>query len=170
MEEAITIRGTKELVAALYQYSQRLGDFVIYKALRVGANVIKKSVIQFAPRRTGKLQDKGFLVAKSKINNGRTSTSMIGVYLTIAHKKKNDPFYGRFVNDGWNVRGASASRGAITAIFGSRTGRRSLRGKRDVYGKEFIDRGWNRKKETARAYIVEDSYAGMQHLQNKLGL
>src|SRR5688500_14553958 len=118
----ITITGLREVQKRLYSYSQRVGDRVVLGSLRVGANHIKKAAQANAPVKTGLLRRKGIVVRNSKIHRGRSSTDMIGVYLTIAAKKKTDPFYGRFQETGWKA------------------------GKRNVPGKGFIDKAFLEKR------------------------
>src|SRR5574340_25205 len=127
MTEAIKITGLREVQKKLYEYSQRLGDRVVLGALRAGANLMKRTIIAEVPVRTGKLK-KGFKISKSKIHRGKMSTDMIGVYLTL-RTGKNAPFYGRFINDGWNTHGKrTGDHAPIRARFGQRTGRKTLPG------------------------------------------
>lgn len=145
MSQAITIKGLKEVQKALYSYSQQLGDRVVLAALRQGANLVKKSVQQQAPVKTGTLR-RGFRVSKSRIHNGKRSSSMIGVYLTLrkggGRKDKNDPFYGRWQESGW----------------------------RNIPGKKFIARSLAATKEQAAQLIVAAVRAGAEVLSRKVGL
>jgi hypothetical protein len=149
MADAFTIRvtGLKEKQSALYGYSQRAGDFVIYKSIRPALNVIKKESQINAPFKTGKLK-RGFRVVRSRIHRGKMSNDMIGMYLTIASKKKTDPFYGRFQEDGW----------------------RAGKAKRLIPGKKFIDNAFISKREEAVRVFSAYAIAAADQLANKMGL
>jgi HK97 gp10 family phage protein len=178
MADTITVTGLKEAQRALYSYSQQLGDRVVLGALRQGANLVKRAAQSNAPVKTGKLK-RGIRVAKSKIHRGQLSDGLIGVYLTIPNKKKGDPFYGRFQEDGWNTKGASTAgplsvkkvdRWLIARQFGGRTGRKTQSGRQHVLGKKFIDRAFTEKREAAVDLIVQTATAGADLLARKLGL
>lgn len=143
-DETITITGLQEVQKSLYQYSQQLGDRVVYGALRQGANLVRKAIQQQVPVNTGKLK-RGFVVSRSKIHRGRLSTDMIGIYLTL-RKGKNGPYYGRFQNDGWQA------------------------GKTKVPGKHFIQTAFEANKENALRVIISDAQAGAELLARKVGL
>lgn len=150
MAEAIKITGLREVQAKLYAYSRQLGDRVVLSALRSGANLIRKKIIEAIPDsginvRSGKLL-KGFKVARSKIHRGRLSTDMIGVYLTLK-KGKGAPFYGRFLNDGYTSRGG-----------------------KKIEGKRFVQKAFNQNKESAARLIVLNASAGADVLARKVGL
>ena len=156
MTEAITITGLKEVQKTLYGFSQQLGDRVVRGALKVGANYVLKGIKKLAPRgpdrivdhvsiKGGALKRRGFKVANSKIHNGRFSTSMIGVWVGIK-RGKNDPFYGRFQNDGWQA------------------------GKTKVPGKQFVQRGFESRKDAAVELIVRAAEAGAEVVKRKVGL
>ena len=170
-DQAITITGIRETQKALYSYSQQLGDRVVRGALRQGANYVLRGIKELIPVKTGLLKRRGFRVANSRIHNGRMSSSMIGVYIGM-RKKKGDPFYGRFQNDGWNTHGKSAGgkRAAIRAAFGSRTGRKTMPGKTNVPGKKFVQRGFEFRKEAAVQLIVRAAEVGAEIVKRKVGL
>ncbi len=140
-EETITITGLQEVQKALYSYSQQLGDRVVYGALRQGAMIIRKAIQQQVPVRTGKLQ-RGFVIRRSKIHRGRSSTDMIGIYLTL----RKEAYYGRFINDGWQ------------------------HGKTKIPGKHFMQNAFEANKETALRVIISDAQAGAELLARKVGL
>ncbi len=170
MAESITITGLKETQRSLYRYSQQLGDRVVLGSLRQGANLVKRAAQSNAPFESGKLK-KGIRVYKSKIHRGRMSNDLIGVYISIAHKKKDDPYYGRFQEDGWNTHGArKGSRLSITSLFGARTGRKTQRGKTDVPGKKFIEQAWLANRAEAVELIRRSAIAGAEVLARKMGL
>ena len=144
-EQALTITGLKETQKALYAYSQALGDRVVRGALRQGANYVLKGIKDGVPVKTGLLKRRGFRVANSRIHNGRMSSSMIGVYVSL-RKKKDDPFYGRFQNDGFTV------------------------GKTKVPGKGFVQMAFNERKDIAVQLIVRAAEAGAEVVKRKVGL
>jgi HK97 gp10 family phage protein len=168
-DTTIRVSGLREAQKALYSYSQQLGDFVVYKALRAGANIVRDAAREKAPEgETGKLK-RGIVVMKSRINNGRKSP-LLGVTVTI-RKGKGDPFYGRFQEDGWNTHGKRmGSRARIVAAFGSRTGRKTQPGKTNVPGKKFIDQAFIEKRAEAVDMIVRTSTAAADLLASKVGL
>jgi HK97 gp10 family phage protein len=150
MAEAITVTGLREAQKALYSYSQQLGDRVVRGSLRQGANVVKRAAqenltSQIKGPSTGRLR-RGIVVRTSRIHRGKLSTDMIGVYLTVASKKKTDPYYGRFQEDGWRA------------------------GKTLVPGKKFIDKAFNDKKEAAVTVIVKAATSAAELLAKKFGL
>jgi hypothetical protein len=147
-------------------------DRVILGSLRQGANLVKRAAQARAPQgKTGRLRS-GIVVRNSKIHKGRMSTDLIGVYITIKSKKKGDPFYGRFQEDGWNTAGKRKSvvRRAIVAAFGDRTGRKTMPGKTNVPGKKFLDGAWNDNKERAVDLIRHSAISATELLARKLGL
>ena len=163
MEESIEITGLREVQKKLYAYSQQLGDRVVYGALRAGAAVMRKSIVTSGAwtDRTGKLR-KGFKISRSKIHRGRLSTDMIGIYLSL-RKGKDAPYYGRFLNDGWN------SHGARVAAVSKRSGRVTSAG-RDIPGKHFIQNSFQSTKESSLRVIISNASAGADVLARKVGL
>jgi HK97 gp10 family phage protein len=171
-DTTIRVTGLKEAQKALYSYSQQLGDFVVYKALRAGATIVLREARAKAPEgKTGKLK-KGIVIMKSRINNGKRSP-LLGMTITI-RKRKGDPFYGRFQEDGWNTHGARAGRylgrAAIRIVFGSRSGRKTLLGKTDVPGKKFIENAFISKQNEAVNMIVTTATAAADILARREGL
>ena len=144
-DAAITITGLKEVQKSLYAYSQQMGDRVVRAALRQGANYVLKGIRQLVPVKTGLLKRRGFRVANSRIHSGRHSSDMIGVYISL-RKKKGDPFYGRFQNDGFTANGAK------------------------VPGKGFVQRAFSARKSAAVSLIVQSAEAGAEVVKRKLGL
>lgn len=181
-ESSIQVRGIREVNAALYSYSQKLGDFVVFKALREGATVVKKQISALAPVyhgpkrlrvKSGTLK-RGFRISKSRIHNGKLSNSLIGVYLTLkkggGRNDPNDPFYGRWQELGWNTAGRRASRSEVRAVLGGRSGRKTLRGGTNVPGKHFVQRAFDSRKVAAVDVIVKSATAGADVLARKVGL
>ena len=144
-DDAITITGLKEVQKSLYAYSQQLGDRVVRGALRQGANHVLRGIRDLAPVKTGLLKRRGFRVANSRIHNGRMSSSLIGVYISL-RKKKGDPFYGRFQNDGFQA------------------------GNTKVPGKGFVERAFAARKEPAVQLIVQSAEAGAAVVKRNLGM
>ena len=142
----ITITGLKETQKALYQYSQQLGDRVVRGALRQGANYMLNGIRELVPVRTGLLKRRGFRVMNSRIHNGRFSSSMIGIYIGLRNKKKGDPFYGRFQNDGFTA------------------------GKTKVPGKHFVQRAFKERKDMTAKLIISAAEAGAAIVKRKVGL
>lgn len=184
-DDVITVSGLREVNLALYAYSQQLGDRVVIASLRQGANLIKRQISADAPVKTGKLR-RGFRVSKSKIHRGKTSSDLIGVYLTL-RTGKDAPFYGRFQNDGWNTKGKARtvlntpfrvnrrgktlfSKSGITPRFCARTGRKTLPGKTDVPGKFFIQKAFMSQRDAAVRLIVQSAEAGAAVIGRKVGL
>jgi HK97 gp10 family phage protein len=171
----IDIRGIGEQQKALYTFSQRLGDRVVLGALRQGANLVLKSARQKAPFKTGKLR-KGIILRASKIHKGKFSTDLIGVYITVKRKEKTDPFYGRFQEDGWIVKGRANHKRFSQKIkaFTNRSVGSSSRvtqgGGRHIPGKHFIENAWLENREQAVNLIVRAATAGSEVLAKKLGL
>lgn len=145
-ETAIKITGLNEATKAIYAHSQQLGDRVVKGSLRVGANVVARAARIGAPVKTGLLKRRGIVVRNSKIHRGRSSKDLIGVYVTIAAKKKGDPYYGKFQESGWKA------------------------GKRIVPGKKFLDKAFEQNKEKAVEAIRQSAIAASEVLARKVGL
>lgn len=144
-DEVIIITGLKETQKALYAYSQQIGDRVVRGALRQGANYVLKGIREAVPVRTGLLKRRGFRVANSRIHNGRLSSDLIGVYISL-RKGKGDPFYGRFQNDGFRA------------------------GNTRVPGKDFVQRSFENRKAAAVHLIIQSAAAGAEVIKRKLGM
>ena len=181
-EQVITVSGLQEVQKSLYAYSQQMGDRVVRGALRQGANHVLRGIRDLAPVKTGLLKRRGFRVANSRIHNGRMSSSLIGVYISL-RKKKGDPFYGRFQNDGWNPAGRRAESGdrpGLAMVFGagSRMSKRvsvpapgrggALFSK--VPGKGFVQRAFAERREAAVQLIIQSAEAGAEIVNRKVGL
>jgi hypothetical protein len=178
MSETFTIKvsGLRDVQKSLYSYSQQLGDAVVYKSLRAGANIVLREARANAPEgKTGKLK-KGIVIMKSRINNGKQSP-LLGVSITI-RKRKGDPFYGRFQEDGWLVKGkynefrrnAKVKR---TVLFTQRSignSRVTQPGRQFVLGKKFIERAFIDKREEAVNMIVTTARVAADILARKTGL
>lgn len=162
-EFSIEIRGLKEVQKALYSYSQQLGDRVVVAALREGAKVVQKEARRQAPKATGRLRS-SIVVKKSKLHKGRNGK--LGVYLTLRAGKgkqdRRDAFYGRFVEDGWNVRGKATER--------TGRGRKTATGKRDIPGRKFIKGAFLGKRADAVRVIVASAERGAEIVKQKVGL
>jgi HK97 gp10 family phage protein len=172
----LKVTGLREVQRSLYSYSQQLGDKVVIQALLEGARFMQKRARANAPKRTGRLR-RGIVVRKSKINNGKRR-ELLGVYMTLRKGRgradKNDAFYGRFVEDGYNVRGKSRTgkgqRKEIVERFGRRTGRKSLPGSRDIPPQRYMKRAFDSTKEASARLIVAATERGALILKRKLGL
>jgi hypothetical protein len=144
-EQVITVSGLREVQKSLYAYSQQMGDRVVRGALRQGANYVLRGIREAVPVKTGLLRRRGFRVANSRIHNGRLSSSLIGLYIGL-RKKKGDPFYGRFQNDGFRV------------------------GNTKVPGKGFVQRAFAERREAAVQLVIQSAEAGAEVVKRKVGL
>lgn len=146
---SIKISGIREVNAALYKYSQQLGDKVVIDSLKNGARLVQKEAKRRAPKDTGRLR-RGIVVRNSKIYKKGRHASKLGVYLTLrSGKGKKDPkdaFYGRFVEDGWKPRGDS----------------------RSVTGKKFIKGAWLSRRTAAVKLIVQSARRGAEIVKRKI--
>lgn len=163
-KEAITMTGVKETQRRLLTFPAKYRLRVIRKGVRAGANVIARTARKLAPkakrhRGPTKPLRKGIRVFTSKIHTGKRGSKLVGVYINIPARKKGEPYYGRFQELGWNTAGkyrfGKNTRRTITAIFGKRTGRKTLPGKTNVPGKFFMDRSFDIAKERALSKIRE---------------
>lgn len=174
MTSALEVKGLKEIQRALFSYNETMGVKIIRSSLRQGANLVKKQAQINAPLgKTGTLR-KGITVKQSKIHSTRDGLTF-GVYITLrsgkGRKDPKDPFYGRWIEDGWNVRGkGGGSRSAITSTFGGRSGRKSQRGNKNIGGKKFIDRAFRSARGNALRLIIRTSQAGSESVKRRLGL
>lgn len=144
-DDIITVRGLQEVQRALYAYSQQLGDRVVRGALRQGANHVLRGIRAAVPVKTGLLKRRGFRVANSRIHNGRMASGLIGIYIGL-RKRKGDPFYGRFQNDGFRA------------------------GNTQVPGKQFVQRAFEERKAAAVQLIVQSAEAGAEVVKRKVWL
>lgn len=142
-DQAITVRGLQEVQRKLYAYGRGIGDKVVRKALRQGANYVLKGIRAAAPVKTGLLKRRGFRVANSRIHNGRMSSNLIGIYIGL-RKSKGDPFYGRFQNDGFSA------------------------GTTKVPGKGFVQRAFAERQAGAVQLIVQAAEAGANVVKRSL--
>lgn len=152
-DDVIKIIGLLEVQKSLYSYSQKLGDFVVKKALREGAIIVRNEIKARAPVYKGKPKPqvkigtlkKGFKVSASKIHAGKMSTDLIGVYVGLkkgkGRKDLNDPFYGKFIAGGFRTKKADP----------------------------FVEEAFNAKKEIAVDVIVRSATAGAEVLAKKEG-
>lgn len=178
----VKVHGLKETQKALYSYSQQLGDKVVIDSLKQGARIVQRAAKAAAPVRTGRLK-RAIVVKKSKIHNGKRRSDMIGVFLTILSGKKygkRDAFYGRFQEEGWEVRGASRTtsntpyrrtRGGSIRMSRSATGgRATMRSGIEVPGKRFMAGAFLKNRVNAVRMIIAAANAGGEILARKTGL
>lgn len=144
-DDGFTITGLQETQKTLYAYSQQMGDRVVRMALRRGTNYVLHGIKDAVPVKTGLLKRRGFKVANSRIHNGRRASEMIGVYISL-RKKKGNPFYGRFQNDGFQA------------------------GTTKVPGKGFVQRVFAERKEAAVQLVVQSAEAGAEAIKRRLGM
>jgi hypothetical protein len=166
---AFKITGLKETQRLLLKFPKKFGPQVVRKSLLAGIKIIRKEAKRRAPKATGKLR-RGIKIMRSKIHTGKTGR-LIGYHLFIASKAKKDPFYGRFQEEGWNVKGeGSGERQTITARFGRRTGRKTQPGKRDIKGKFFIRAAWALKRRIAVKEVGKVAQVLTAKLAKRMGL
>ena len=184
-EMIIDVKGLREVNKALYSYSRQLGDKVVLAALRQGANVIAKQLRATLPDGKTHALKKGVRVARSKINNGRKNPGVIGVYIRMkkgtARSDPLDPFYERFLDQGYNVRGPSRSskntfgRGgklsrAVIRAAGLSRGRTSLPGKTNYPAQKYFDRAFSASSENAARVAVRAVEIGAELVARRTGL
>ena len=111
-EIIIDVKGLKEVERKLGQYSVRLRNVVVQRAMREGAKVILKQARKNAPKGTrrdrwnfpGRLR-RGLIIRNSKLYAPRKNRGKVGVYID-ARKNKGgrespkDAFYANFVEHG----------------------------------------------------------------------
>lgn len=179
----VKVTGLKEAQKALYSYSQQLGDKVVIDSLKQGARIVQRAAKAAAPLRTGRLK-RAIVIKKSKIYNGKRRSDMIGVFLTILSGKrygKRDAYYGRFQEDGWEVRGKKRTatntpgrwnrhRSKYLLSRAATGGRKSMRSGLHVPGKFFMRDAFARNKVNAVRMVIAAAQAGGQVLARKLGL
>lgn len=169
-DEGFTVTGLKETQATLYAYSQQMGDRVVRMALRQGANYVLKGIKDAVPVKTGLLKRRGFKVANSRIHNGRRASEMIGVYIHLRKKEKDDPFYGRFQNDGWVPQGAGNALKGGTRRRAEQRAAQVAGGKKKVPGKGFVQRAFADRGPAAVELIVKAAEAGAEAIKRRLGM
>lgn len=171
-DETIVVRNLDEIQRTLFLMGKRLGNDVVKKSLRQGANVIRDAARNKAPVRTGKLR-KNIVVGTSKINTPRKKTGVIGVFIGVnVTGKANNPrnaFYWRFVEDGWNTRGVYIP-GQRPTGFGKRSGRKTQRGKRDIPGRKYIARAYLSSRNKAVNVTIRAAEIAAGVLAKRLGL
>ena len=164
IDAQIDIRGVKDVIRRLYQFSDRLGDRVTLLALRSGANFMLKKVRQAAPIKTGRLR-KAIRVSTSKIHTRRRD-GIVGVYITIKKgKKRDDPkgaYYGLFVERGY----VAGKQGKTLA---SRIERRRIFAHRKVQGKKFIENTFHANKIPAAELVIANIERAGDQLANQMG-
>lgn len=171
----INIQGLRELRGKLALLPDRVTKNVVRQSLRVGANIIKKQAQENAPVRTGNIR-RGFRIANSKVHNAPPE---IGIFLVIKKNKKsrggradpNDPFYARFVEDGYHVGKKTRQRRVYIHQGGFRRGRQYSRFVREteVPGKHFFQRAYEATKSTALQAIVTDARQRIDRVVRDLG-
>ncbi len=169
----LEIKGLKEINKAIHEIPAQLGKRVVTSALREGAKIIQKEARSLAPRKSGRLR-RAIKVKKSRIHT-KPRMGKFGFYIKINPGKKRDDmqgaYYGHIIDGGWNTRGKGASRRSdVTSSFNRRTGRKTMRGKTDVSGKEFMLRAYRRKHKIAADYTVKAVERGVETVKRRLGL
>lgn len=149
MDVTVKISGLKEANKALYAYSRQLGDRVVIASLRQGANLVLRQARANAPVRTGALR-RALVVKKSRLYNGKRTTGVIGLYLSLrkgkGRKDGRDAFYGTFQESGWNS------------------------GRRLVPGKRFVQRAYRAQRDAAARLIAQSAIRGAEVVARRTGL
>jgi len=160
----IKVDGLEDVKRNLYRFGTKFGDKIVYKSLRLGARVIVDDIKRRVPVRTGVLR-KGIIIKRSKIHSKRRGTKR-GLYITIRRGPKageRDAYYGRFQNDGWNVRGKLRP-------FGRKgKERKTLPGKRDILPKSFMQKGFSSSRTYAIRVTIKAARSAANILAKKSG-
>lgn len=169
---AIEVKGLREVKAALLRYPPKLARKFVMTGIREALKIIQKDARRLAPRETGDLR-RAIKIKRSKINT-KPKRGRYGMYL---HINKKNAYYGRFQHDGWNTHGQKtggflrdpSQRRAITNVFGTRTGRRTLPGRTNVPGKKFMLRAFRRKKKKSVRFFGRAMNKGVGVVNKQLG-
>lgn len=128
----VEIEGLKECLASLKDLEPRLQKSIVRKALRAGANVIRKAAQSDAPVQSG-------LLRKSiKVKAGKRSKHSISINVGVGAKWFTGPaFYGAFV------------------AFGHKVGSRKLGDSRaQVPANDFMSSAYNSSKDAAMSAVI----------------
>lgn len=140
MVETVRVEGLKEIVQTLKTLPPKLQVSIARKALRNGANLLAKSVKQFAPRKSGALKrnvkiknrtsrsDNGRSVFSVVVDHGKVQrlTASTGKHhsgrdrkgkarlrnASARQKRGEDPFYWYFQEFGYHATGSRRVKGA----------------------------------------------------------
>ncbi|MCP5009051.1 MAG: HK97 gp10 family phage protein [Aestuariibacter sp.] len=174
----IKIEGLKDLNKSLHQIPVQLKKKVVVSSLREGAKVFQRTARQAAPRRSGRLR-RAIKVKISRIHN-KPRLGLFGLYIKINPGKKRDDmrgaYYGHIIDGGWNTRGKmprnmierAYARGEVVRDFGSRSGRKTPKGKTNVPGKQFMLKAWG-KRTQATALSIKSMERGVDVVKRNLG-
>jgi hypothetical protein len=173
LAQTIKIHGLKDVQKKLRQLGEEFEKRVIYRALRRGAALVKRQAQANAPRKTSALKNRGFIVFRPEKN--KPPKGVLRISLGIASSKKDDPYYGRFQELGWNTRGKpnqlryvkGAGRFTRRALNSSRA---TQHGRTDVPGKFFLDKAFKSKKAMAIRLIERNAKRGAEILAREKGL
>ena len=171
----VEIHGLRELRDKMALLSDRVQKRVILQSLRVGANIVKKAGQDNAPVRTGNIR-RGFRIINSKIHR---AAPQIGLFLAIKRKKKsrggradpNDPFYARWVEDGYHVGKKTGQKRTFVHQGGFRRGRQFTRfiREKEIPGQHFLQRAYDSTKSSALQAIVADAEQRIERVVRELG-
>jgi Bacteriophage HK97-gp10, putative tail-component len=96
------IKGGREVAAALRELRDELPRNIVRSALRSSAERMRKVIIAFAPRRTGRL------VQAISVKTGGRPGGIVNARVTInsrgARDNPSNAFYWRFLEKGWHSR------------------------------------------------------------------
>lgn len=182
-QTAIQVEGLNDYVAALRSYSVQIGNKVALRALRLGADNLRTAISAAAPIYTGKPKKKlvvgllkaGFRAYQSKIHTGKDS-DMIGVYVGFVRGKKR-PFYGSFLEHGWNPKGdkvvSRAAQKSAMSAYGMnthRSGRKTMPSNRTILPQRFIQNTVNAKQSEIENIVSTALEYGLESLAREVGL
>jgi HK97 gp10 family phage protein len=174
-EIQIQVRGLRDLRNKMALLPDKVQKQVIRQSLRVGANIVKKKAQENAPVRTGNIR-RGFRIMGSKIHKAPPE---IGIFVVIKRKKKskggrndpNDPFYARFVEDGFHVGKKTKEKRTSVRKTGKQRGRRYTRyiREKEIPGQHFLQRAYDSTKSSALQAIVADAERRIERVVKELG-
>lgn len=173
MAQTIKIYGLKAKYKNLDKFGEEFGERLVYRGLRRGAKLVKRQAQANAPRKSGALKNRGLIVFRPEKN--KPPKGVLRISLGIASSKKDDPYYGRFQELGWNTRGklnqlrySKKIRGFTRRSIGN--SRTTQPGRTDVPGKFFLDKAFKSKKIMAARLIERDVKRGAEMLAREKGL
>lgn len=186
----IEVQGLQELINKLALLPDKITQQVVRQSLRVGANMVLRPARQNAPYKSGTLR-RGIRIVTSKIHR---KPPEIGIYVAIKRRKKdaggryipgkketekfkNDPFYGRFMEDGFTVGGRKIRKTYEWTNKRSKKGKKTTHvksrwereGGRFVEGKHFMRNAYESNKTAALQAIVHDAEARIGRVMREMG-
>jgi Bacteriophage HK97-gp10, putative tail-component len=174
----INITGISDAVRSLSDYSHQMADVVAVRAVKLGADVMRKAAKNQAPvSRTGKFPGRlkrSIIARKSKIHS-RQRDGLVGYYVVAKKKGKtdnpNNGYYAPWIQKGWEVRGRSLNRGSRRIGSGGlRSGRKTAPSGRFVAPNAFMDRAFLANRAATEQLINTAIERGSSEMVSRLGL